>query len=81
MNTTSETLSERFSAQVRAHLAFRRQTVADLANAVGVSEATLYRRLNEGRSWPLDQSAAVASHFGYTNPIDILTEGIPETAA
>jgi len=81
MNTTTETLSERFSAQVRAHLAFRRQTVADLSAAVGISEATLYRRLNEGRRWPLDQSAAVAAHFGYANPIEMVSGGIPETAA
>lgn len=73
-NPTS--LSERFSAQVRAHLAFHRLTVADLAAGTLVSEATLYRRLNDGKSWPLDQAAAVATWCGYDSLGDMLRAGI-----
>lgn len=55
----SPTPSARFSAEVRARLAFARMSPADLAPVAGVSEATIYRRLNEQGKWPLDEAISV----------------------
>lgn len=54
----------RFSAEVRAELARTRTTAATLAPILGVSEATVYRRLNGESDWPLDDAMAVALHLG-----------------
>ncbi len=56
----SSTPSSRFSAELRAHLARERRSPAELAPVAGVSEATIYRRLNEQAKWPLDEALAVA---------------------
>lgn len=80
MDQPRPSLSERFSAQVRAHLAFRRLSVADLATGTGISDATIYRRINEGSRWPLDQAGEVAAWFGYETPGDMLAAGVQEPA-
>lgn len=64
--------SDHFSAEVRAHLARRRLTVSDLATHLGVSEATVYRRLNQGHAWPLDEAVEAADFFGV--PLTSMTE-------
>lgn len=80
MDQPRPSLSERFSAQVRAHLAFRRLSVGDLANGTGISDATLYRRINEGSRWPLDQAAQVAEWFGFDTITAMLDAGAQEPA-
>lgn len=80
MDQPRPSLSERFSAQVRAHLAFRRLSVADLSAGTRISDATLYRRINEGSRWPLDQAADVATWFGYDSLGDMLAAGVQEPA-
>lgn len=66
--TSQQSLSERFSAQVRAHLAYHRQGQAPLAESIGVSRSTLSRRLNGEADWPLDDAVAAAEFFGYSLP-------------
>lgn len=77
----TSSLSERFSAQVRAHLAFRRLSVGDLAAGTGIPDTTLYRRVNEGSRWPLDQAALVAEWFGYESLVEMLAAGVQEPVA
>lgn len=81
MNQPRPSLSERFSAQVRAQLAFRRLSVADLASGTGISDATIYRRINEGSRWPLDQAGDVAVWLGFEDIADMLKTGVREPAA
>lgn len=56
--------STAFSAEIRAFLARYRKTATDLALEVGVSEATIYRRLNEDSPWPLDEAIKAARWAG-----------------
>lgn len=58
------TPSSTFSAEIRGHLARTRKTPAELALVLGVSEATIYRRLNENYIWPLDDAMTTAEWFG-----------------
>lgn len=81
MTERTESLSERFSALVRAHLAFKRLGVTDLAAGIGISESTLYRRLNEGAKWPLDEAQSAAEWFGFGSLSDMLRSGIQEPVA
>lgn len=52
-----------FSREVRAELARNRTTAGSLATVLGVSEATVYRRLNGDSPWTLDEAMAVAAHL------------------
>lgn len=54
------------NAEIRAQLARKQRTVQELATHVGLSEATLYRRLGDGSSWGLDEIADCADFFGMT---------------
>lgn len=56
--------NRRFSAEVRAELARSRTTATSLAPLLGISEATIYRRLNGLSDWPLDDAMTVARHLG-----------------
>lgn len=57
-------LSARFSAEVRAELARTRTSATTLATLLGVSPATIYRRLNGDSEWPLDDAMTLALHLG-----------------
>jgi predicted transcriptional regulator len=61
--TDKPTFSRMFSGEVRAELARRRTTATSLAPLLGVSEATIYRRLNGESDWPLDDAMTVAQHL------------------
>lgn len=50
------------TAEVRAQLARKQRSVAELAAHIGISEATLYRRLGDG-DWSLDEIASTAKFF------------------
>ena len=65
--------SQTFSDEVRGQLARQRRTVPDLALHLGVSAATVYRRLNHGHTWPLDEAAAAAEFLGV--PLAVLMTG------
>lgn len=52
-----------FSREVRAELARNRTTASSLASVLGVSEATVYRRLNGDSPWTLDEAMAVVAHL------------------
>lgn len=54
----------RFSAEVRAELARSRTSAGTLAPLLGISETTVYRRLNGDTGWPLDDAMTVAQHLG-----------------
>jgi predicted DNA-binding transcriptional regulator AlpA len=56
--------STAFSAEIRAYLARHKKNYAEIAHLLGVSEATIYRRLNENSTWPLDDAMAVAEWSG-----------------
>lgn len=56
--------NRRFSDEVRAELARTRTNAATLAPLLGISEATVYRRLNGAAGWPLDDAMTVARHLG-----------------
>jgi DNA-binding phage protein len=60
------TPTEAINAEIRAQLGRKRRTVSELAAHVGVSEATLYRRLNEGAGWTLEEISAAADFFKLT---------------
>lgn len=63
--TSSKTdLNRRFSGEIRAELARSRTSAATLAPLLGVSEATIYRRLKGQTDWPLDDAMIVAAHLG-----------------
>lgn len=59
MGTTSAT--HRVAANVRAELAARRLRGSDLADALGVSHSTMYRRLAGDSAWPVDVVEAAAA--------------------
>lgn len=59
MGTTSTT--HRVAANVRAHLAARRLKGSDLADVLGVSHSTMYRRLAGESAWPVDVVEAAAA--------------------
>lgn len=59
MGTTSTT--HRVAANVRAELAARRLRGSDLADALGVSHSTMYRRLAGDSAWPVDVVEAAAA--------------------
>lgn len=64
-------INRMFSDEVRAELARNRTTAGSLATVLGVSEATVYRRLKGDSPWTLDDAMAVAGHLGI--PLSRLT--------
>lgn len=63
-STDNAGISRKFSSEVRAELARSRTSATALAPLLGVSEATIYRRLNGDSDWPLDDAVTVAAHLG-----------------
>lgn len=63
-STAKAPISRRFSGEVRAELARRQAPAQSLSPLLGVSEATIYRRLNGEADWPLDDAMTVARHLG-----------------
>lgn len=45
-------------------MARNRTSATSLVPLLGVSESTIYRRLNGESDWPLDDAMAVAMHLG-----------------
>lgn len=66
-------ISRTLSAEIRAQLARTRTNAGSLAAVIGVSEATIYRRLNGESPWPLDDAMAVVAHLGI--PLSRLAAG------
>lgn len=58
MGTTTTT--QRVAANVRAEAAARRISGTKLAQAVGVTRSTMYRRLDGLTPWPVDELERVA---------------------
>jgi DNA-binding phage protein len=61
--TSQTTPSSAFSAEVRAQLARQRKSARALAEEIGISHATLYRRLNDESPWPFDDVMAVCLYL------------------
>lgn len=67
MTTPSTGLSDRFSAQVRAALAYKRLGQDDLASGIGISRSTVSRRLRGNGDWPLDEAMRALEFLGYSS--------------
>lgn len=61
--TSQTTPSSGFSAEVRAQLGRQRKTATDLAAEIGVSVATIHRRLADDSPWPLDDAVRTCAYF------------------
>lgn len=61
--TSQTTPSSSFSAEVRAQLGRQRKSASDLAGQIGISPATLYRRLADESPWPLDDAVIACQYL------------------
>jgi DNA-binding Xre family transcriptional regulator len=55
--------SSSFSAEVRAQLGRQRKSPSDLAAQIGISRATLHRRLTDDSPWPLDDAVIACQYL------------------
>jgi transcriptional regulator with XRE-family HTH domain len=78
LHLVSQTTTERVAASVRAEAARRRLTTRELADVVGVSTATMQRRLRAELEFPVSELARLAEHLGV--PIERLV-GTEERAS
>lgn len=75
---------ERVRAAVAALMQLAGETQADLATALGVSQAQVSRRQSGSAAWPLDDCDRVAAHYAI-DVLDLLAgptracEGLPPT--
>jgi transcriptional regulator with XRE-family HTH domain len=60
----SSTTAETVAANVRAEMARRRVTQADLAELLNVSQQAISRRVSGRTAFGLDDLAKLADHFG-----------------
>lgn len=61
--TSQTSPSSSFSAEVRAQLARQRKSPSDLAAEIGISRATLHRRLSDDSPWPLDDAVIACAYL------------------
>ena len=61
--TSQTSPSSGFSAEVRAQLGRQRKSASQLAAEIGISPATLYRRLNDDSPWPLDDAVIACQYL------------------
>ena len=65
-----QTTTERTAAVVRAELARRKIRGADLAQGLGLSRTTMWRRLNGTYPFDVEELAYIADHLGV--PLSVL---------
>lgn len=58
--------TEQVAGEIRAEMARQRKRMADLADVLGISYATLNRRLTRNRSFRLDELELIAAYLGTT---------------
>lgn len=61
--TSETTPSSSFSAEVRAQLGRQRKSASELASQIGISRATLHRRLSDDSPWPLDDAVIACEYL------------------
>lgn len=59
----NQTPTEQTAAAVRAELARRQMTAREASLAIGISTATMSRRLNAGHPFDVAELAALAAHL------------------
>ena len=57
-------MTKQFTAEIRALMARKRLSASDLANALGISTVTVYRRLDDKADWQLADLPIVAEFLG-----------------
>jgi transcriptional regulator with XRE-family HTH domain len=63
LHLVSQTTTERVAASVRAEAARRRRSTRELAEAVGVSTATMQRRLRAELEFPVSELTRLADYL------------------
>lgn len=63
---TPTTTTQRVAANVRAELAARRISGSRLAQTLGITRTTMYRRLAGMSPWPIDDLEPIAEFLGVT---------------
>jgi transcriptional regulator with XRE-family HTH domain len=58
--------TEQVAGEIRAEMARQRKRMTDLADELGISYATLNRRLTRKRSFRLDELETIAAYLGTT---------------
>lgn len=69
LNTMVLSSGERVRAEVAALMQLTGETQADLAVALGVSQAQVSRRQSGTAAWPLDDCDRVAAHYAIAAPL------------
>lgn len=57
------TLSDHIAGEIRAGMARKQITAAELAAAVGMSTATFQRRMQDARRFNVDELTAISQHI------------------
>ena len=67
----TQRVRDQVSQHVRASLAISRDTQANLADAMGLSQPAISRRLDGTICWDVEELVAIADYFG-TEPGNVL---------